>query len=78
MKRLILFAALLVGAGLYLFGGVDIETTLGLDPAVTDTALLIAAVLIAMMFALYFIWAGIYILSGQYALDKRLEQWVKR
>jgi len=78
MKRLILFAALLVGAGLYLVGGVDIEAALGLNPAVTDTALLIVAALVAVVFALYFIWAGIYILSGQYALDRRLEQWVKR
>ncbi|MFN7035626.1 MAG: hypothetical protein ACK4SN_04595 [Bellilinea sp.] len=75
MKYLILFA-LLAGAGLY-FGGLDIEATLGLDPAVTDTVLLVVGVLFVGAFVVRLVWTAMYIGSGQYALDRRLDQWVK-
>lgn len=75
MKYLILFA-LLAGAGLY-FSGLDIEATLGLDPAVTDTVLLVVGVLFVGAFVVRLVWTAMYIGSGQYALDRRLDQWVK-
>jgi hypothetical protein len=74
MKHLILF--LLAGAGLYL-AGVDFETLLGLDTAAVDTVLLVVAVLFAVVFIVRLIWTAIYIGSGQYALDRRLDQWIK-
>uniref|UniRef100_A0A7C4L1X5 Uncharacterized protein n=1 Tax=Bellilinea caldifistulae TaxID=360411 RepID=A0A7C4L1X5_9CHLR len=73
MKHLILFLA---GAGLYL-AGVDFETLLGLDTAAVDTILLVVAVLFAVVFIVLLIWTAVYIGSGQYALDRRLDQWIK-
>ncbi|WP_322793285.1 hypothetical protein [Bellilinea sp.] len=74
MKSLVLF--LLVGAGLYL-AGVDFETLLGLDTATVDTVLLVVAALFAVAFVVRMVWTAVYIGSGQYALDKRLDQWIK-
>lgn len=75
MKTFVLF--LLAGAGLYAFGGVDLEATLGINPAVTDTVLLVLAVLFVVAFVVRLLWTAMYIGSGQYALDRRLDQWIK-
>ena len=74
MKQILLFA--LVGAGLY-FGGVDFEALLGLDAAVVDTVLLTVGALFALAFIVRTVWTIAYIASGQYALDKRLDQWIR-
>lgn len=75
MKYLILFAAMF-GAGLYL-AGVDFETLLGLDAAAVDTVLLVVGVLFVAAFVVRLVWTAMYIGSGQYALDRRLDQWIK-
>ncbi|GIV64864.1 MAG: hypothetical protein KatS3mg046_124 [Bellilinea sp.] len=72
--KLILFA--LVGAGLYL-AGVDFEAILGLDTAAVDSVLLVGAVLFALAFIVRTVWMVSYIASGQYALDRRLDRWIK-
>ena len=74
MKQILLFA--LVGAGLYL-AGVDFEALLGLDAAVVDTVLLTVGALFGLAFIVRTVWAIAYIASGQYALDKRLDQWIR-
>lgn len=74
MKTLILFG--LVGAGLYL-AGVDFEAILGLDTAAVDTVLLTVGALFALAFIVRTVWTIAYIASGQYALDKRLDQWIR-
>ena len=74
MKQILLFA--LVGAGLYL-AGVDFEALLGLDAAVVDTVLLTVGALFALAFIVRTVWTIAYIASGQYALDKRLDQWIR-
>jgi len=50
---------------------------LGLDPVVTDTVLLVVGVLFVGAFVVRLVWTAMYIGSGQYALDRRLDQWVK-
>jgi hypothetical protein len=74
VKTLILFA--LVGAGLYL-AGVDFKALLGLDAAVVDTVLLVTGALFGLAFIVRTVWTIAYIASGQYALDKRLDQWIR-
>lgn len=74
MKQILLFA--LVGAGLYL-AGVDFEALLGLDAAVVDTVLLTVGALFGLAFIVRTVWTIAYIASGQYALDKRLDQWIR-
>jgi hypothetical protein len=74
VKQILLFA--LVGAGLYL-AGVDFEALLGLDAAVVDTVLLTVGALFALAFIVRTVWTIAYIASGQYALDKRLDQWIR-
>lgn len=74
MKTLILFA--LVGVGLYL-AGVDFEALLGLDTAAVDSVLLVEAVLFVLAFIIRTVWMVSYIASGQYALDRQLDQWLK-
>lgn len=75
MKNLIVFAGV-VGALLYA-AGVDFETTLGLDPAAVDTVLLVISVLGMLVMFVYMAWAAYYIVSGQYAIDRRLDEWIK-
>ncbi|MEW6505237.1 MAG: hypothetical protein AB1457_14845 [Chloroflexota bacterium] len=76
MKYLILFAAMF-GAGLYAFGGVDLEALLGLPSAVVDTVIVAIAALFTLAFVVRMVWTAVYIFSGQYALDRRLDQWIK-